>query len=287
VSRDELYLRHVLEAIKIIQGYAEAGEQAYLDDRMRQDAIVRRLEVIGEAVKQLSEGSRAAEPDIPWRRIAGMRDRLIHGYAGVDLEIVWRVVEDELPPLRTGAAAHARRGVAGSQGAAEHNARLRRATSALRSSSPWRLSRRARLEHPPSLAQPHRHLPIRPRRPRRLPEPAAKDRRQLVLPAPLRRLPAPRGPRAAHHVHRHLREDRLVGLAVDRHGRRPASVSRGRDRSKRSRSASPPVHHFDAGGTGAGRKARCDQRRGVAQHARSDIESNRAATVEASRVAGG
>ena len=75
------------------------GYDTYLDDRMRQDAIVRRLEVIGEAVKQLSESSRTAEPDIPWRRIAGMRDRLIHGYAGVDLEIVWRVVEDELPPL--------------------------------------------------------------------------------------------------------------------------------------------------------------------------------------------
>jgi uncharacterized protein with HEPN domain len=99
VSRDELYLRHILEAIDAIRSYSEGGVEAFRSDPMRQDAIIRRLEVIGEATKEISAESRGAEPNIPWRRIAGMRDRLIHGYASVDLEIVWKVVEDELPDL--------------------------------------------------------------------------------------------------------------------------------------------------------------------------------------------
>jgi hypothetical protein len=68
--------------------------------RMVQDATIRNLEVIGEAVKGLSEQTRSRAPGVPWRRIAGMRDQLIHHYFGVDLEVVWRVVEAELGPLR-------------------------------------------------------------------------------------------------------------------------------------------------------------------------------------------
>jgi len=64
---------------------------------MRQDAIIRKLEVIGEAVKQLSDNARDSRPDIPWRRVAGMRDRLIHQYFGADLDLVWNVVGRELP----------------------------------------------------------------------------------------------------------------------------------------------------------------------------------------------
>lgn len=99
MSRDELYLRHILDAIEAIRGYVEAGEQAFRRDVMRQDAVLRRLAVVGEAVKLLSAQSLAAEAQVPWRRIAGMRDRLIHGYSNVDLDIVWRVTQVELPPL--------------------------------------------------------------------------------------------------------------------------------------------------------------------------------------------
>lgn len=99
MSRDELYLRHILDAIDAIGGYVEVGEAAFRDDVMRQDAVLRRLAVIGEAVKLLSAESLAAEPEVPWRRIAGMRDRLIHGYSSVDLDIVWRVTQVELPAL--------------------------------------------------------------------------------------------------------------------------------------------------------------------------------------------
>jgi uncharacterized protein with HEPN domain len=71
-----------------------------MTDRMRQDAVIRKLEIIGEAVKQLSDATRQRQPEIPWRQIAGMRDRLTHNYFGVDLVLVWRVVEHDLPALK-------------------------------------------------------------------------------------------------------------------------------------------------------------------------------------------
>lgn len=96
-----LYLGHIRDAIADIRGYAAVGEHGFLAERMRQDAIIRKLEVIGEAVKQLSEETRRQRPEIPWRQIAGMRDHLTHAYFGVDLGLVWRVVERNLEPLHT------------------------------------------------------------------------------------------------------------------------------------------------------------------------------------------
>ena len=96
---DTLHFRLILDAIEVIRGYTTGGREAFLDDPMRRDSVVWRLATIGEAVKELSAESRAQEPQIPWRRIAGMRDRLIHGYASVDFEIVWEVVEEQLAPL--------------------------------------------------------------------------------------------------------------------------------------------------------------------------------------------
>ena len=66
---------------------------------MLREAVVRKLEIIGEAAKRLSKEFRSSVPSAPWTAIAGMRDKLIHGYAGVDYEIVWAVVEDELSNL--------------------------------------------------------------------------------------------------------------------------------------------------------------------------------------------
>jgi uncharacterized protein with HEPN domain len=71
---------------------------------MRQDATLRKLEVIGQAVKNLSTATKTRQPDIPWKRIAGMRDKVIHDYFGVNLEIVWAVVQQELPKLRAAVA---------------------------------------------------------------------------------------------------------------------------------------------------------------------------------------
>ncbi len=105
MTDQRLYLGHIREAIADIRTYATAGEEAFWADRMRQDAIIRKLEVIGEAVKHLSDDTRGRQPDIPWKQIAGMRDHLTHAYFGVDLALVWRVTERDLGPLDAAVAA--------------------------------------------------------------------------------------------------------------------------------------------------------------------------------------
>ena len=102
---EQLYLGHIREAIADIRAYAAGGESAFRADRMQQDAIIRKLEVIGEAVKHLSVLTRSRQPQIPWKQVAGMRDHLTHGYFGVDLTLVWRVVERDLDPLDAAVAA--------------------------------------------------------------------------------------------------------------------------------------------------------------------------------------
>jgi uncharacterized protein with HEPN domain len=104
VKDERIYLGHIRDAISDIRAYASVGEGAFLADRMRQDAIIRKLEIIGEAVKRLSEETRAQRPEIPWKQIAGMRDRLTHAYFGVDLGLVWRVVEWDLQALEAAVA---------------------------------------------------------------------------------------------------------------------------------------------------------------------------------------
>ena len=74
-------------------------------ERMRQDAVIRKLEIIGEAVKQLSDETKQRRPEIPWKQIAGLRDRLTHAYFGVDLGLVWVVVERDLGALATAVTA--------------------------------------------------------------------------------------------------------------------------------------------------------------------------------------
>jgi len=76
------------------------GEMKFLAITHWQDAIIRQLEVIGEASKRLSAGLREANPEIPWQRICGLRDVLIHNYMGVDLEAIWGIIETGIPPLK-------------------------------------------------------------------------------------------------------------------------------------------------------------------------------------------
>lgn len=97
---DQIYLNHILEAIEDIEHYTASGYEAFVRERMQQDAVIRKLEVIGEAVKQLSAATKAVRAEIQWREIAAMRDKMIHEYFGVNLEIVWAVVEHKLPELK-------------------------------------------------------------------------------------------------------------------------------------------------------------------------------------------
>ena len=99
-ERDGLFLIHVLGAIADIESFAAEGRLVFLADRKTQSAVIRQLEIVGEAVKNLSLELVAAEGGVPWRQIAGTRDRLIHAYFSVDLEAVWAMVEQDLPALR-------------------------------------------------------------------------------------------------------------------------------------------------------------------------------------------
>ncbi len=97
---DRIYLRHILDSINRVESYTDKGKEAFFRESIIQDAVMRNLEIIGEAVKNLSLDFRARHPEIPWARIAGMRDVLIHGYFGVRLETVWNAVENRLPELK-------------------------------------------------------------------------------------------------------------------------------------------------------------------------------------------
>lgn len=99
--KDDLaYLLHIRDAIVRVLEYTRDGEHAFLADTKTQDAVIRNIEIIGEATKNLSEGLKGANADIPWKQIAGMRDTLIHRYFGVKLDLVWQVVARDLPTLQ-------------------------------------------------------------------------------------------------------------------------------------------------------------------------------------------
>ena len=101
MSDDRLYLNDLLERIQRIESYTEEGREVFFQSMLIQDAVVRKFEVMGESVKQLSQELRQNYPEIPWRRIAGFRDVLIHDYLGVDTNEVWNVVERNLPELKS------------------------------------------------------------------------------------------------------------------------------------------------------------------------------------------
>jgi uncharacterized protein with HEPN domain len=101
---DRVYLEHILGAVRRIEEYTSSGREPFFQTPMIQDAVMRNLEIIGEAVKQLSPDLRARCSSVPWSRIAGMRDVLIHQYFGVDLGTVWNTVERRLSELKRAVA---------------------------------------------------------------------------------------------------------------------------------------------------------------------------------------
>ncbi len=101
MKEPKVYLDDILESIKKIEHYIDGlTDMRFVDDSAIQDAVMRRLEIIGEAVKHLPNEMKTNYPDIPWKDIAGMRDILIHEYAGVQIERVWRTAKDDLPSLK-------------------------------------------------------------------------------------------------------------------------------------------------------------------------------------------
>ncbi len=100
MPRDDAYVLDILKAARLaIEFKGTADRAAFLADAKTQSAVLHQLLVIGEAVKRLSPEFRAAHPKVPWKLIAGTRDKLIHFYEGVDLEQVWGMVTSDLPEL--------------------------------------------------------------------------------------------------------------------------------------------------------------------------------------------
>lgn len=100
MSRDNAYLRDILNSAIAIRGYLHNVSRAQFEQNTeKQDAVIRRFEIIGEAARHLSPGVRAALPEIPWRLVSAMRNILIHDYDDVDVGTVWETAEHDLPLL--------------------------------------------------------------------------------------------------------------------------------------------------------------------------------------------
>jgi uncharacterized protein with HEPN domain len=101
MKSDAVYLRHILDAIHRIQSYvAGVAYDQFLRDNLLQDGVVRQLEIIGEAARNVSSPFQEAHPELPWSHMVGIRNKLIHDYFQVNLFIVWDTVHTDLPPLK-------------------------------------------------------------------------------------------------------------------------------------------------------------------------------------------
>jgi uncharacterized protein with HEPN domain len=97
---DSELLADTKEAVIRVNDYIEnLSYEQFLEDKKTQDAVVRNLEIIGEAAKNISEELKTSYPQIPWKDLAGVRDKLIHHYFGVNFDIVWNIVKQELPQV--------------------------------------------------------------------------------------------------------------------------------------------------------------------------------------------
>ncbi|TFG28261.1 MAG: DUF86 domain-containing protein [Promethearchaeota archaeon] len=102
-KKDIVYIKHIRDAIELILNYTkDLNESDFSAKVMVQDAVIRRIQVIGEAVKNVSTAFREKYGEIPWTNIAGMRDKITHGYFNVDIDIVWKVIVKDIPILKKG-----------------------------------------------------------------------------------------------------------------------------------------------------------------------------------------
>ena len=101
MNKDKVFIEHILQEIgKIERTLNRISQQQFREDVDIQDATLRRIEIIGEAVKNISSDFKKKHRTIEWEKIAGMRDKLVHRYFGVNLDIVWDVVREKLPELK-------------------------------------------------------------------------------------------------------------------------------------------------------------------------------------------
>ena len=98
---DIVFIEHILDSINAIESFSKnMTERELTSNRLKQSAIVREIEIIGEAAKNISEEFKNKHKEVPWKEIIGTRDKLIHHYFGVDLNIIWRIVKTFIPELK-------------------------------------------------------------------------------------------------------------------------------------------------------------------------------------------
>jgi uncharacterized protein with HEPN domain len=98
---DRLYLSHIFQSISLIEKYTEnLTEEDFLSNSLVQDGTIRQIQIIGEATKNLSNSLKEKYPQVHWKGIAGMRDKLIHNYFGVDISAVWDTITEDIPALK-------------------------------------------------------------------------------------------------------------------------------------------------------------------------------------------
>jgi len=102
MTKEDLpFIEHILDSIKAIEDFSKNISRKELNtNRLEQSAIVREIEIIGEAVKNISKETKSKNKEIEWQKIAGTRDKMIHHYFGVDLDIIWGIIKKELPILK-------------------------------------------------------------------------------------------------------------------------------------------------------------------------------------------
>jgi uncharacterized protein with HEPN domain len=100
-KENSVFINHILDSINAIEDFSKGISQGELKtNRLIQSAIVREIEIIGEAVKNISESFKTNHAEIPWREIVGTRDKMIHHYFGIDLTILWNIIKLDLPLLK-------------------------------------------------------------------------------------------------------------------------------------------------------------------------------------------
>ncbi len=100
-KEDVIFIKHILESINAIDEFSKnMDKEELISNRMKQSAIVREIEIIGEAIKNISDNLKEKYSSIPWKEIVGTRDKMIHHYFGVDLNIVWNIIKKDLPDLK-------------------------------------------------------------------------------------------------------------------------------------------------------------------------------------------
>jgi len=95
------YFKDIQDALEKINNFIVGLDfESFAKDHKTTFAVIRALEIVGEAARKISKSVRSRYPDVPWQDMAGMRDKLIHGYFGVDLRVVWKTLQVDLPPLK-------------------------------------------------------------------------------------------------------------------------------------------------------------------------------------------